>query len=95
MLKNKIIIWKILIFIAILIISGSLMICCFEHECHGEKCFICYEINFFKNVFESLIVLAVVLLVRESIEKCIMRIDYSRRINYSLTPIKLKVKLLE
>jgi len=66
-----------------------------EHNCVGEDCTICYEINLMKNIFESLLILSLLYIFIKRIEECISLIKKFLRKKYYLTPVLLKVRLLE
>jgi len=77
-----------------LIISAFLPMCCAEHECIGENCTICYEMNFLKGIFESLTVTLIIFVVVDELKKY-RYIIKNFNWKYRLIPVLLKVKLLE
>ena len=83
-----------IIFLVSLIISYAFAICCFEHECIGDECTVCYGINLMKDIFDNLLI---ILLISEYIkqvkEKTNLR-KYILKIRDSLTLVKLKVEML-
>ena len=82
-------------FIFSVIISYSFIACGLDHECVGEDCNVCYEINLLKNIFDSLLISSLLYITVKNLICCILKISYIWQINYCLTPVKLKVKLTE
>ena len=83
------------IFIVSLIFSYAFGVFPYEHECIGEECKICYEINLMKNTFENLLILLVLVAFIKKVYQYISRIKCISKVNYHLTPVKLKVKISE
>lgn len=81
-------------FIASLLFSCGIGICCLEHECIGEGCIICYEIDLVKHIFDSLFVASLMYSYINVFKRFILRIRYIWQIRYYLTPIKLKVEFI-
>lgn len=84
-----------IIFVFSIIISYSFALCSLEHDCIGEGCNICYEINLMKSVFDNLLILSLLYIFIKNSISYIVRLRYIWQINYCLTPVKLKVKLSE
>ena len=82
------------IFIFSIVISCACLVCNFEHDCIGECCNVCYEINVLKSAFDNLIILLVFYVLIKSFIFYIVRLKYTLQINYCLSPVKLKVKIL-
>jgi len=97
MIKSREKISKILLvaFLISLIFSYTSIFIFSEHECIGDGCDVCYEINLMKNVFDNLLILSLVLGIIRKAEKHRGRIRRIRKINYRLTPVDLRVKLSE
>ena len=66
-----------------------------EHNCFNEDCVICYEINLMKNIFENLLILSLVYVFVKEFENFIIlsRSFFDKK--YCLTPVLLKVRLIE
>ena len=82
-----------IIFIFSIIISSSFMVLHLDHECIGEDCNVCYEINLLKSIFDSLLILSLMYVFIKKTVFYIERIKYIWQLNYCLSPVKLKVKM--
>lgn len=95
MLKNRENIAKLffVIFMFSMVISFSFMVFHLEHECIGEECNVCYEINLLKSIFDNLLILSLIYVFIKKSAFYIEKINYIWQINYCLSPVKLKVKM--
>ena len=66
---------------------------CSNHECIGEGCNICYEINLIKDIFDSLLILPVLISIIKIIQNGFINVKHVKIIEHGLTPVKLKVKI--
>lgn len=97
MLKNRESIAKIflIIFTFSLFFSYTCEIFCINHECASESCQICYVIELARCMFDNLLI---ILLICSFITKSEDYIFHEKSLFYDkwrLTPVKLKVRLLE
>lgn len=85
----------LIIFIVAVFFSYTVEIFCLGHECIGEDCNICYEVNFIKNIFECLSIQTIFFAFLHNYGERLLCILKIYREGYYLTPIKLKVKFTE
>lgn len=83
------------IFIFSIVISFSFILGNLDHNCIGDDCNICYEISLMKNIFDNLLIISLLYSFIKNFIGVIVRIRYIWQLNYSLTPVRLKVKLTE
>lgn len=97
MLKNRNNVAMIFFIIFVVSLIFSYAFCAFssEHQCIGEECKTCYEINLMKNIFENLLILLVISAFIKKVEHYMARKKYIGEITYHLTLIKLKVEMTE
>lgn len=84
-----------IIFIFSLIISYAFTFCSFDHECMGEDCTICYEINLMKSMFDNLLIIFLVAEFINQAKENIAKKRYILKLRDKLTPITLKVEMLD
>jgi len=88
-----------LFFVIFLFLLVSLSLISIVHTCHhnaiGEDCTICYEINLMKNIFENLLILSSLYVFVKQFENSSIPIKSFFKEKYYLTPVLLKVRLLE
>ena len=85
----------LLCFLTVLVVSYTFCVLNSNHECIGNDCCTCFEINVIQNTFEALIITKLLIIVIKLIRKCIAKLQIEFSIWYLLTPIKLKVQLTE
>jgi len=97
MCKNREVLAKVffIIFVLSLIISYSFGMYFSDHDCIGSNCRICYEINLIKSTFDNLLTLLLIYTFIKKFLRCISKLKYVFSSEYHLTPIILKVMLLE
>ena len=81
------------IFMLSLVSSCSFTSLWIDHECIGECCDVCYEINLLRNIFDNLLILSLIYVFIKKLVSYIERINYIWQLNYCLSPVKLKVKM--
>ena len=84
-----------IIFAFSLIFSYTCIIVSSEHECIGKDCNICYEINLIRNIFDNLLIWVLLIVLFKAVKNYYGNVRYAKNIIYNLTPVKLKVKILE
>jgi len=82
-------------FVIFLIFSYAFIIISLDHNCIGHDCNICYEIKLIKDILDSLLILFLVFRVIDSFKYYFDKIRYFKKKWRFLTPIRLKVELLE
>ena len=83
-----------IIFALSLIILSIMTIGHIEHNCIGEDCTICYEINLMKSIFKNLLILSLLFAFINNFEKyAVINNFFSKK--YYLTKILLTVRLIE
>ena len=97
MFKNKRFLSNILLifFILSIVLTNAFVFCSVDHDCIGEGCAVCCEMNLMRDNFSNLLILAMLFVFSRII---ISSISYLRNrffFYYSLTPIELKVKISE
>lgn len=97
MLRNRNFLSKVLLvlFILSIVLTSALILCSLNHECIGEGCTICYEINLAKNIFSNLLILALLFIFSRVIIGSTRYLKNNVFFYYHLTPIELKVKISE
>jgi len=85
----------LLIFSLFLIISFTVELFTITHDCIGDRCNICYEINFIKNIFDSLLMAFLMNILICKIRSYLYEAIIIKNKKIKLTPIKLKIKLIE
>lgn len=84
-----------IIFISSLIFSYGFGLHFSEHNCIGNECKVCYEINLMKNIFDNLLVLVLICSFISEFRNYIIKLKWSIKYRGNITPVKLKVKLIE
>ena len=97
MLKNRESIAKIflIIFVFSLFFSYTCEISWLNHECISESCQICYVIELARCIFDNLLIILLIYSFTKENESYIF---YEKNLFFNkwrLTPVKLKVRLLE
>jgi len=83
------------VFLIFLVFSSVFGVIFLGHECIGDSCDICYEINFVRNIFDGLLILSLIFIFMACSKDYINEIFFFRKNYMRLTPVTLKIRLLE
>lgn len=84
MLRNRSFLSKVLLvlFILSIVLTSALILCSLNHECIGEGCTICYEINLAKNIFSNLLIFMIDVLYFQNVFLSCKKISEKREFIY-------------
>lgn len=85
----------LIFFIFLVIFSFALVSLSVDHECIGNECTICCEINLIKDIFGGMLILPFLYTFFKIFNDFISYAIHKYLVCYRLTPIELRVKILE